>query len=302
MLVTADKGTTTFLVWGGHRSKIDPNDDTIRLAFGLGTALKPRPISAALLNVIPERPDLVVPTVDTAGPTPTYAASLGVAVGDVFALRHADGSRSIFVALPDGKQQISPLVGELIRDRFDVVKNIPLVAPRLLRQSPTTAHPIDLTLYPATKPIIVDYTQLPVACVSRTGTMTRTTDVAALPVIPVPGKAKPVTVTKPGDLTVDDVYVHPGHGALFAAATAGQAGGSRPLYLVTDEGVAYPVTGDLARTYLGYAAKDVRFTAPELIDLLPKGPTLDPDTAVHFYPQTGATAGSLPSATAAAGG
>ena len=301
MIVTPDGGGSTYLVWNGVRSKIDLTSDTIRLAFSLGTDVTARPISPALLDVIPEQPDLLVPAIDTSGAQPSYATTLGVQVGDVFALERADHTRAIYVALPDGVQQINPLVGDLIRDEFDEVKAIPLVAPRLLRQSPRSAHPIDLTRYPATRPVILGYQQSPVACVSRTGT-SATAQVFGLDAVPVPASAKPVTVTEPGGLTVDEVYVHPGRGAVFAASTsAQQPGAGRPLYVVTDEGVAYPIVDRTALTDLGLAAH-VRATAPELIALLPKGPTLDPAQAVHFYPQTDVSAGSLPAPSSSAGG
>ncbi len=58
MLVSADGGTTTYLLWTGGRSKIDISNNTIRLAFGLPANETPRPISAALLNVIPQGADI----------------------------------------------------------------------------------------------------------------------------------------------------------------------------------------------------------------------------------------------------
>lgn len=302
MLVSADGGTTTFLVWGGRRSRIDATSDTIRLAFGLGSDTASRPISAALLNTIPETADLVVPSIVTTGPRPAYAGALGVQVGDVFALSRADRSRSVYVALPDGVQQITPLVGDLIRDEFDVVQKVPLVAPRLLRQSPRTAHPIDLTIFPATRPKIRGVYQYAIVCVARGGPASESTEIFARRTLPVPAKAKPVTVTRPGVLTVDDVYIRPGRSAVFSSATPPQTTGTRALFVITDEGVAYPVVSRTALSYLGFAVKDVRRTAPELMNLLPKGPTLDPDQAVRFYPQTGASASSLPSAPPAGGG
>jgi type VII secretion protein EccB len=301
MLVTADKGATTYLVWDGRRAKIDLTNDTIRLAFSLDSDTEARPMSAALLNLLPTSADIVVPAVPGAGTQPQWAVDLGVQVGDVFALERADGSRVEYVAWTDGVQSITPLIGDLIRDEFNVTKEVPLVAPRLLRQSPRTAHPIDKTLYPATHPDIVGVDRFTVACVYRAGTNPKTTDVFALPAVPVPGKAKPVTVTKPGVLTVDTVYVHPGMGAVLGTATQSQKTGVRALYVITDEGVAYPVVSGLALAYLGLA-QHVEQTAPALLNLLPKGPTLDPDDAVHFYPQTGSSARGLPAPSSSSAG
>ena len=73
----------------------------------------------------------------------------------------------------------------------------------------------------------------------------------------MPSGAKPVTVTQPGDLTVDEVYIHPGKGAVLSAATHTQPSGARALYVITDEGVAYPVVSSAALTYLGFGTKEL---------------------------------------------
>ena len=303
MLVSADGGTTTYLLWTGGRSKIDITNNTIRLAFGLPANETPRPISAALLNVIPQGADIVAPTIDQAGTTPPYAQTLGVQVGEVFGLQRADQSRAIYVALADGVQPVTPLVGDLVRDQFGRTGQLPLVEPRLLRNAPRAkaANQIDLAGYPSVRPQILGYPQDHVACVFRTGTSEQPIKIYALDAVPLPAGAKPVTVTQPGALVVDSVYVPPGKGAVLSAATAKQTVGAPALYVITDEGVAYPVVNGLALLYLGYTGHDLSFSAPQLLSLLPKGPALDPEQAVHFYPQTGVSAKSLPTSTVSPG-
>ncbi len=200
MLVSADGGTTTYLLWTGGRSKIDITNNTIRLAFGLPANETPRPISAALLNVIPQGADIVAPTIDQAGTTPPYAQTLGVQVGEVFGLQRADQSRAIYVALADGVQPVTPLVGDLVRDQFGRTGQLPLVEPRLLRNAPRAkaANQIDLSGYPSVRPQILGYPQDHVACVFRTGTSEQPIKIYALDAVPLPTGAKPVTVTQPG--------------------------------------------------------------------------------------------------------
>jgi type VII secretion protein EccB len=301
LFVSTDGGTTTYLVWNGTRSKIDLSDRSIRLAFNLGSGVKARPISTALLNLIPQAPDFAVPTVAAAGTQPPWAVPLGVHVGDVFALKRANGTRTIYLAWLDGVQPITPLIGDLVRAEFDVTKDIPLVSPIELRKAPATAHPIDTSLYPVSAPDIVGTSPYGVACVFRSGTGAGGTGVYALRKVPVPKNGKPVTVTQPGPTIVDSVYIHPGMGAVLTTATAAQPSGARALYVVTDDGVAYPVASPLALTYLGLAGRVAR-TDPALINLLPKGPTLDPDTAVHFYPQSGSSASGLPAPSSSSAG
>lgn len=300
LLVSADGGRTTYLLWSGGRSKIDLGDNTIRLAFDLPADVAPRPMSAAMLDVIPQNQDITAPDIDTSGAIPGYATALGVKVGEVFALQRSDRSKAIYVALPDGVQPVPPLVGDLVRDRFNQDKKLPLVSPELLRDAPRTDQ-IDLSIYPKVRPRILGYQQDPVACVYRAGTEQSHAAVFATGRVPLPAGAKPVAVTRPGSLTVDEVYVPPGRGAVLASATQHETVGARALYVITDEGTAYPVVGGAALISLGYTAKDVSFAAPELLRLLPAGPALDPARAVHFYPQSGASAASLPSPTATAG-
>lgn len=300
MLVTPDNGATTYLVWRGGRSKINLNDNTIRLAFNLSSNVVARPISAALLNVIPANVDIVPPPIDTSVPTPPYAQALGVHVGEVFGLEHADRSRASYVALAAGVQPVTPLVGDLIRDEFSQDKALPLVSPSLLRAAPRAAQ-IDLSGYPKVRPAIVGSDDAHVACAFRARTDPHTSVVYALDRVPLPAGAKPVTVTRPGPLVADSVYVAPGAGGVFAPATATQSTGSRALYVITDDGVEYPVVSGVALLDLGYTVKDLAYTSPELLSLLPHGPELDPDQAVHYYPQTGVTAKSLPSPTGTPG-
>ncbi|HEY2272179.1 MAG TPA: type VII secretion protein EccB [Jatrophihabitantaceae bacterium] len=299
LVVTPDGGTTTYLVWDGLRSKIDLSDHTIRQAFSLGSAVTPRPISTALLNLIPAAPDFVVPPVSGVGTQPSWATALGVRIGDVFALKRSDGTRAVFVALSNGVEPITPLIGDLIRAQFDVTKPVPLVSPIALRKAPQ-ADSIDVSRYPPRAPTIVGLSPYNVACVYRSANHD-VAQVFALKRVPVPGHGKPVTVTRPGPSTVDAVYLRPGKGAVLTTATAGQDSGARALYVVTDDGVAYPVVDPLALSYLGLNVKPSN-SAPELINLLPKGPTLDPDTAVHFYPETGSSASGLPAPTSSSAG
>ena len=299
MLVSADGGRTTYLLWTGGRSVISLTDNTIRLAFGLSANEQPRPISAALLNVIPQNKDIAPPQVPGVGGTPPYAQTLGVHVGDVFGLEHSDRSRSIFVALQNGVQPVSPLVGDLIRDQYNQSRQLPLVSPKLLRAAPRAGH-IDLSIYPKVRPAVIDYTARRGICVYRAGAALNTTRIFAVDRDPLPVGAKPVPVTKPGSLVVDQVYIRPGRGAVLTAATPKQPVGLHGLYVVSDDGVSYPVAGGAALVALGYTAKDIVSTAPELLSLLPSGPALDPAQAVHFYPQTGTAAKSLPTATSGA--
>jgi type VII secretion protein EccB len=71
-------------------------------------------------------------------------------------------------------------------------------------------------------------------------------------------------------------YVSPGTGLLYQERS-GTGGGGRQ-YLLTDSGLRYAL-GSKARTRLGYAKAKVRQVPQHWSELLPKGPTLDTESA-----------------------
>ncbi|MFC5945599.1 type VII secretion protein EccB [Micromonospora harpali] len=74
--------------------------------------------------------------------------------------------------------------------------------------------------------------------------------------------------------TADAVAVAPGLGGLLVAGRGGEPGTG--YYLVTDAGVKYPLAGGAVAERLGYPPANATVVSPDLIDLLPTGPTLDP--------------------------
>jgi hypothetical protein len=76
------------------------------------------------------------------------------------------------------------------------------------------------------------------------------------------------------DRTANAIAVAPGLGGLYAAGRFGQGAGAM-LFLITDTGVKYPVASTDAAERLGYYAEPGP-CPPELLDLLPTGPSLGP--------------------------
>lgn len=294
-------GGTDYLLWSGRRSRIDPTDPSIALAFGFA-GITPRPMSVGVLDAVPEAPPITVPAVRSPASQPSWAVALGVQVGEVFALQRADDRRQLYVALPSGVQQISSLVADLLRAHAGHLKKIPLVVPSALRAAPVAATQDTITLsnYPADRLNLVSASQFPVLCLERHGSDPGNSDVLALSKLPLPDGAKPVEVTSPGRLTADEVYLQPGKGAVFGEATVHQDPAHEPLFLLTDNGVRYPVVSGAALAALGLAGK-VRAAPPQLLALLPQGPALDPAAAAQYFSKGGGHAGSLPTVSPASG-
>ncbi|HEY5882614.1 MAG TPA: type VII secretion protein EccB, partial [Nakamurella sp.] len=81
-----------------------------------------------------------------------------------------------------------------------------------------------------------------------------------------------------GAASTGTVRLAPGTGSLIAERPGTQNTGSM-VYLVTDTGVRYPLSGQRAVEALGLAMAPVAQLPPELIAALPVGPTLDPAAA-----------------------
>jgi hypothetical protein len=92
-----------------------------------------------------------------------------------------------------------------------------------------------------------------------------------------------VAQTREGTLLADRVLVEPGWGALVEAMQAPDAPGGT-VYLVTDDGMRFPLASDDVAAALGYGGqKPVRLPA-SLVARIPEGPALDPAAAAKPAP------------------
>jgi hypothetical protein len=89
-------------------------------------------------------------------------------------------------------------------------------------------------------------------------------------------------------VVADSVALEPGHGALVRAK---QPDGSLTgtVYLITDQGMKFPVADDNALAALGYGAMTPDLIPRTLLDVIPTGPSLDAAAAksVVQAPPTG---------------
>ncbi|SOD72389.1 type VII secretion protein EccB [Jatrophihabitans sp. GAS493] len=279
-LVTADGGKTTYVLWDGRRSRIQQSDRAATLALGTD-AQTPRPVSLGLLNAIPEGAPLTEPQIAGAGNAVSWSSSL--TAGAVFTAQLSSGPAE-YVVLEDGVQRITPLFLDLIRASTPSTGPVPTVPLSTLSSAPVTKHPLPVDDFPATQPSFYSSTQAPVVCLTWTGG----SDPASYAVypttaLPLPAKATAVPAP-PGSPagSADAVYVAPGHGAVMGQVTGAQDPSSGALFLLTSQGVKYPVVSRQALAYLGLG-KTIRGASPGLLNVLPTGPTLDPAVAAAYF-------------------
>lgn len=163
LLVTFDG--STYVIWGGKRSQIDPTNRAVTLSLGLDPGVtSPIQISRALFDGLPATEPLRVPAVPEAGTPSTWVP--GARVGSVLQAQTAGGGSQFYVLLPDGVQKISSFVADLLRSANSYGAAAPrVVTPDVLVHTPqVTSLPVEY--YPAGRLNFVDTAADPTTCVS----------------------------------------------------------------------------------------------------------------------------------------
>lgn len=281
-LVTPDAGTTTYVVAEGRRVEVDTTDRAVTQALGIDDSVEKRPISSGLLAAIPAGPAVAPPTITGRGQAVSWTPD--VVVGDVFAVQFASGA-AFYAVLSDGVERVGPVVADLIRADVSNTSKIPFVKPSVLKQAPRSSA-IDLDDFPTVKPQFASVTTAPMVCLGWNGGRGRgaySVYPATATTLPTGKKAVPAPPGA-GSSVADDVFVEPGKGEVVGQVVGDQQAAAGAIFLVTDNGVKYPVVDKRALAYLGLGKK-FEPAPPALVNLLPTGPVLDPSSAAAYYPE-----------------
>lgn len=244
----------TYVIWGGHRSRIDPTDRSVTFNLGLDPGVTyPVEISNALFDAMPSTEPVVVPLIPEAG-TPSRWLP-GSPVGSVLQTRDAGGAvNGFYVLLPDGVQKITSFVADLLRTADSHGSATPmLISPDKLIHIPVV-DALDVDYYPAGRLNFVDTSANPVTCVAW---RKQTTDPQATITI-VSGRGLPVSISMDSRLVrlvrndrdsnsveADQTLQLPG-AANFVATTSGLATATsrESLYWISPQGVRYGIQWD----------------------------------------------------------
>lgn len=285
-LLVRDTTGQTWMVWNGRRSSVNLNDTFVSSAYLLA-GVEPRDVSSTFLNAIPEAPPLAAPAVPGRGTRADFTGMPNVLVGDIV---HVDiGDEEYYLIWRDGKQPI-PEGPVLAVVGLESPKDVLLSTIRAVRPSTEAA---DLSHLPVTVPRYVDTTEGPVACLGwRTVDGKPVTTISVSDTVPVPSEQTPVPLPgadgPAGNL--DFAYVPPADGAFVRSVGTGQDLDSGQLFLVTDQGIRYPIPDMTVAKNLGLGGKP-RPAPNEIVRLLPQGPALDPKGAVRIYEMDGGQPG-----------
>jgi len=253
-----------FLLVGGHRHRLP--DQPAVVALGLSSA-EIVDVAPPWLNTIPAGRDLrtvTIPRVGQAGPvvgaTPTRIGQvLSTGAGELYLVR-AEG-----LAVTTETEAWLMLGGPGGAAAYPGDRPHPLpVAAADVAAAPRVAAEHG---YPARLPRPVPISPHATVCADREWISVSTG---------LPAGAAPVTMNAPGAAT--EVSVPGGHGAVVAEQPAPGAS-SGTVYVITDTGMKYPVSGAEARAALGYGGVGPVGVPAAVLALFPTGVTLDPAQA-----------------------
>lgn len=272
VLVRSAAGVGSYLLYDGARAAVDLRDTAVVRALRVDDQV-PQAVSDALLDAIPERPELTAPHIPAAG-APGPAPLSDVPVGSVVRLVRADAPE-YYVVLTDGVQRVGRLAADLIRfTSAQPLREIATVSAEAI-----AALPVVDDLRVTTFPDRIETTSGPVLCAqwSDAGGQPKTT---VLVRDSMPTGDDVVLAQADGAGPRVDAVGLPGGRYAYVRATGltGDGGVAGSLFLVSDAGVVFGVHDEQAAAWLGMP--EVALAAPwPVLARLPHGPELSAHAA-----------------------
>ena len=276
-LLVRDPTERTFLVLGNRRFAIPAARVTRTLEALQVSGQRPWAVSVAWINAVPAGPDLVAPAIPGLGQdsvVPDFRVGQLVTDGRQTAVILADG-KAVLTDMQARLLSAVPGTGEPVDVGADFINvatsqtqlsdagdpaGLPAAVPALAEGAPTRAC-VTLPVDKAGDGIRID------------------------PTVPA-GVAVAGVGGAPGGVQADLVYVARGRGAVVVSAASPSApAGTGTVSVVTDTGRQYPLANRALLPKLGYGRVRLQQVPSELLTLLPRGPSLDPERARQTAPQ-----------------
>lgn len=263
--ILVDRDGSTWLLWDGKRSQINLTDHAITNALGLGQnnseVPAPRPIALGLFNAIPEAPPLTAPGIPNAGaPAPfSVPAPIGAVVVSYALEQSSSGAPRYYAVMPDGLQQISPVLAAILRNTNSYGLDQP---PRLGADAVAklpVSRMLDTTRYPDQQVSVVDAAKSPVTCAywsKPAGAATSSLHLMSGSALPIPESIRTVDLVggaAANGLVATRVALAPGTG-YFTQTVGGGADspGAGSLFWVSDTGVRYGIDNESEHSAAGH--------------------------------------------------
>ncbi|UMB69165.1 type VII secretion protein EccB [Mycobacterium paraterrae] len=274
-----------WLLWDGRRSRIDLADHAVTSALGFGTDIHtPRPIAAGLFNAIPESPPLAAPAIPDAGSPAKFPVPAPIG-GVVESHELGSDSANYYAVLPDGLQQVSPVLAAILRNANSYGLDQP---PRLgadkVAKLPVSRQ-LDTSRYPERRVSLLDAAHDPVTCAhwsKASGASTNSLTLLAGSALPIPDSVHTEDLVGAGaGGTANRVAMAPGTG--YFAQTVGHSAASPAagsLFWISDTGVRYGIDNEAGVTGNAKTADALGLNQPatpipwSVLSLYAPGPTL----------------------------
>ncbi|BCJ49830.1 type VII secretion protein EccB [Actinoplanes sp. NBRC 14428] len=246
-------------------------------------AVRPRTVSTAWLDTVPQGPELALLTVPGSGGAGPELAGRGTRVGQVLLAEGVDGESRYYLAtraalLPIGQTEAALIVGNPANRAAypDGVARPSTVSAADITASGLVGRRAEEPPYPARLPEVDDAGGA-AAVLCAGGASAGPVPLWTARALPLPpgGRALPVPAAAREEGVADQVYVPPGTGLLLIERQ--RPGG--PVQLVTDQGLRYPLKDSKDARALGYGDIPAVRVDAALLRLLPAGPELSAEAA-----------------------
>lgn len=264
-----------WLLRHGTRARIDLEDGDLLAILSL-SGINPRPVTAALLDPLPEVTPVSRPDIAMAGEPVDYGLS-DLRIGQVFTVDTATGMQT-YVALSDGVQDVGPVVADVIRST-STVGSVVEVAPDQMNVPRSVS--LDVEAFPENRPTVLTTRDSPVLCVldaSDEGSVVQRVSIIAGAPAPGPDEVRMVAGADDGGPAIDAVGV-PGGGLLVKPTGRGSATRGSGMTIISDTGVRFDVPDTETADMLGLGGAPVPVDSGT-VDRLPSGPRLDRESAL----------------------
>lgn len=281
-VVVSTGANNNWLIWKNQRMRLSPAGLTVL------SASAPAAVSPGFVNALPAGPDFAPPNIPGAGGQPQFPGAAGV-IGQVFVVKGVGAGDQPYVLMADGYAPISVLQAALIQNSasYKLPKDTPLdgaavtthrsnerVIDERLPQSQIKVRPYD-----AKESLCVVYPEAGDGSAGAKLTIGGGAD------LPMPARAS--------GSGVDNVVLPPGSAVLAGVLPAsGSTEAINTYALVADDGRRYALKSAETAQALGYTISGEKNDAvpvpANLLNLVPKGPVLDPQKALEPIQPSGA--------------
>lgn len=284
LVTTTDNDLPLYLLYHNQRLTIDDRTVLTALELASNTPVK---VSTQLLNTIPAGPDLAPITLPQQGQTsPKQVAGKTATIGTLY-----QSGQQHYILTATG---LSP-IGELMATLLTATGTQTTQITAQQAADALTTEQTEPDDFPATTPTVLSGADTEICATYQTDTTGQTTtNTITIQTYPA-GQALQTTdsqsaATNDSDgTTADQVIIPNGHGALVQPLPEPGVTANTTLYLITDQGLAYPLADSdtiTTKDALGYSDTTPTLIPTTLLTLIPTGPTLDPDTARNYLSTT----------------